>query len=114
MTKRRVLGITAIRSEYYLQRSIFQAIRDHGGLDLSLIVTGAHLSPLHGYTVKEVEADGFAISERIESLIYSDHDAARLKGAAAQLQVLAHIVDKERPDWLLAPADREEAMTIAL
>lgn len=114
MSRRRVLAITAIRSEYYFQRSIFHAIREHPDLELTLIVTGAHLSPLHGYTVKEIQADGFHIAERIESLIYSDRDAARLKGAASQLQVLAHIVDARRPDWLLAPADREEAMTLAL
>lgn len=114
MTKRRVLGITAIRSEYFLQRPILRAIVDHPDLDLSLIVTGAHLSPLHGHTVKEIEADGFPIAARIENLIHSDHDAARLKGAATQLQVLAHSVDEQRPHWLLAPGDREESLTLAL
>jgi GDP/UDP-N,N'-diacetylbacillosamine 2-epimerase (hydrolysing) len=114
MTKRRVLGITAIRSEYFLQRPILRAIVDHPGLELELVVTGAHLSPLHGYTVKDIEADGFPIVARIENLIYSDRDAARLKGAALQLQVLAHVVDESRPDWLLVPADREESMTLAL
>ncbi len=114
MSKRRVLGITAIRSEYFLQRSILRAIADHPELELSLIVTGAHLSPLHGYTVKQIEADGFPIAARIESLIYSDRDAARLKGAASQLQVLTHVVDELRPDWLLVPADREESITLAL
>ena len=114
MTKRRVLGITAIRSEYFLQQSILRATVDHPELELQLIVTGAHLSPLHGYTVKQIEADGFPIVARIENLIYSDRDAARLKGAASQLQVLTHLVDELRPDWLLVPADREESMTLAL
>jgi GDP/UDP-N,N'-diacetylbacillosamine 2-epimerase (hydrolysing) len=114
MIERRVLAITGIRSEYFMQRSIFQAIMDRTDLALELVVTGAHLSPLHGYTVKEIEADGFPIIERIESLIYSDHDAARLKGAASQLQVLAHVVDSRRPNWLLVPADREESVTLAL
>ncbi|HET6977568.1 MAG TPA: UDP-N-acetylglucosamine 2-epimerase [Pyrinomonadaceae bacterium] len=114
MSKRRVLGITAIRSEYFLQRPILQAIVAHPDLELELIVTGAHLSPLHDYTVKQIEADGFPIVARIENLIYSDRDAARLKGAASQLQVLTHVVDELRPDWLLVPADREESMTLAL
>lgn len=114
MTKRRVLGITAIRSEYFLQKAILRAIVDHPDLELELVVTGAHLSPLHGHTVKDIEADGFPIVARIENLIYSDRDAARLKGAALQLQVLAHLVDELRPDWLLVPADREESMTFAL
>jgi len=114
MSKRRVLGITAIRSEYFLQRPILRAIVDHPELELLLVVTGAHLSPLHDYTVKEIEADGFPIVARIENLIYSDRDAARLKGAASQLQILTHLVDELRPEWLFVPADREESMTLAL
>jgi GDP/UDP-N,N'-diacetylbacillosamine 2-epimerase (hydrolysing) len=64
--------------------------------------------------VTEVERDGFTIEAHIKNLRLSDHDADRLKGAATQLQELVEIVDKIRPDWLLAPADREEAMTMAL
>ena len=111
---KQVLAITAIRSEYFLQRSILRAIMDHPELELSLIVTGAHLSPLHGYTVKDVEADGFPIVERIESLSDWDRDSARLKGAGIQLQALAPVVDQRRPDWLLLPGDREESITLAL
>lgn len=111
---KRVMVVTGIRSEYFLARSILQAIVDHPDLELQLVVSGAHLSPLHGYTVRDIEKDGFRILERIESLLYSDRDAARLKGAALQLSVLAHVVDKYRPDWLLSIADREEAMTVAL
>jgi len=114
MTKRHVLGITAIRSEYFLQRPIFSAMMAHPNLELSLVVTGAHLSPLHDYTVKQIEADGFPIAARIDSLIFSDRDAARLQGAAAQLQALTEVVDRLRPDWLLTPADREESITMAL
>lgn len=114
MRKRQVLAITAIRSEYFLQRSILRAIMDHPELELSLIVTGAHLSSLHGYTVKDVEADGFPIVARVENLSDWDRDSARLKGVGIQLQSLAPVVDARRPDWLLLPGDREESITLAL
>jgi GDP/UDP-N,N'-diacetylbacillosamine 2-epimerase (hydrolysing) len=112
-SKRRVLCITGIRSEYYLQRSIFRAIADHPELELQLVVTGAHLSPLHGYSVRDIEADGFPILERIESLLWSSNDTGRIRGAGMQLQILAHILGRERPHWVLAPCDREEALTMA-
>lgn len=112
--KKNVLAITGIRSEYYLQKSVFQAIRSHPGLRLELVVTGAHLSPLHGGTVQEVLRDGFTIVEKIDSFLSSDRDASRLKGAATQLHTLAHVMDRRRPDWVLAPADREEALTAAV
>jgi GDP/UDP-N,N'-diacetylbacillosamine 2-epimerase (hydrolysing) len=112
--KRRVLGITGIRSEYFLQRPIFQAIMAHPELELDLVVTGAHLSPFHNYTVRTVEADGMPIVARIENLLNSDRLGGRLKSAAIQLQILAHVVEERRPDWLFVPCDREEAMTLAV
>jgi GDP/UDP-N,N'-diacetylbacillosamine 2-epimerase (hydrolysing) len=114
MKKRQVLAITAIRSEYFLQRPIFQAIMAHPELELGIIVTGAHLSPLHNYTVRDIEADGFPIVERIDSLVHEDKEIARLKGAANQLQQLCDVVDSRRPDWLLLPADREESITLGM
>ena len=111
---RRVLALTGIRSEYFLSRSLFRAIMGHPDLQLELVVSGAHLSPLHGYTVTAIEADGFPIVARVENLLYSDRDAARVKGAALQLEILAHIVDSRRPDLLLAVGDREEPLTLAL
>ena len=114
MSKRQVLAITAIRSEYFLQRPIFQAIMDHADLELAVIIGGAHLSELHNFSFREVEADGFPVVAKIDNLIRSDHDADRLKGAANQLQALTDIVDSRRPQWLLAPADREESINMAL
>lgn len=114
MKKIKVMALTAIRSEYFLQRSILSTIAGHADLELDLVVSGAHLTPIHNYTVKIVEDDGFSISDRIESLVYSDSDASRLKGASIQLNVLSHIVDNRRPDWLLAVGDREEPMLLAL
>jgi GDP/UDP-N,N'-diacetylbacillosamine 2-epimerase (hydrolysing) len=114
MSRRIVLGITGIRSEYFLQRPIFRAITRHPLLELKLVVAGAHLSGLHGHSVRDVEQDGYPVVARISSLIVSDHDADRLKGAADQLRELTGVVEATRPDWLIAPGDREEAMTLAL
>ena len=81
---------------------------NHPELQLGLIVTGAHLSSVYGNTVRDIEADGFPIIERIENLSSLDRDFSRLEGAATQLQKLSRVVDAQRPDWLLLPGDREE------
>lgn len=114
MSRRRILGVTGIRSEYDILSSVFAAIRGHRGLRLELIVTGTHLSPDYGETVREIRRDGFRIAEEIESLISGDHDSSRVKGLAIQLQGLVQAVARIRPDLLLVLGDREEAMTTAL
>jgi GDP/UDP-N,N'-diacetylbacillosamine 2-epimerase (hydrolysing) len=112
--KRRVLGVTGIRSEYDILSSVFEAIRAHRALGLELIVTGAHLSPDYGETVREIRKDGFRVVEEIESLVSGDRDSSRVKGLAIQLQGLVQAVARIRPDVLLVLGDREEAISTAL
>lgn len=112
--KRKVLSVTGIRSDYALMASLYKAIDRHPKLKLDLIVTGAHLAKRFGYTVREIEADGFFIADHIKSLIDSDSKAARIKGAAIQLARLVKSIDKIKPDILLILGDREEAIMTAL
>ncbi|MGH7579768.1 MAG: UDP-N-acetylglucosamine 2-epimerase [Gemmatimonadales bacterium] len=114
MSRRRVLGVTGIRSEYDILSSVFEAIRAHPALALEVVVTGTHLSPAYGETVREIRKDGFRVVEEIESLISGDRDASRVTGLAVQLQGLAQAVARLRPDLLLMLGDREEAMSTAL
>ncbi len=113
-TKRCVLGVTGIRSEYDIMSSVFRAIADHPDLDLQLVVTGAHLSETYGNTINEIRADGFVIADEIESLLNGDQASFRVKGLAIQLQGLVQTVARIKPDILLVLGDREEAMTTAL
>ena len=113
-TKRRVLGVSGIRSEYDIMSSVFRAISGHPDLDLQLVVTGAHLSEAYGNTIDEIRADGFVVVDEIESLLNGDQASCRVKGLAIQLQGLVQTVARIKPDILLVLGDREEAMTTAL
>lgn len=110
---RTILGVTGIRSEYDILYPVFQAINAHPDLALSLIVTGAHLSKKFGFTVEQIQKDGFPIVARVENLIEGNRDYDRLKGAAVQLEGLAHEVNRLRPDLLLSFGDREESINVA-
>ena len=112
--KRKILSVTGIRSDYDLMTSVYKAINEHPDLELQLIVTGAHLSDTYGYTVKEIEKDGFVITDKIESLLNSDSHSSRVKGLAIQLQSMVQTVLRVNPDILLVLGDREESMSTAL
>lgn len=113
-SKRLVLGVTGIRSDYDIMSSVFRAIARHSALELQLVVAGAHLSEAFGHTADQIFADGFAVADEIESLLSGDKDSFRIKGLAIQLQGLVQTVARVRPDFLLVLGDREEAMTTAL
>lgn len=111
---RKIIAATGIRSEYALIVSLYRAISRHPRLKLELIVSGAHLSPKFGMTVREIESHGFKIAGRIKNLTADNTPYGRLKGAGMLLQGMAKILKKSKPDLLLVVGDREEAITAAI
>ena len=55
MSKRKILGITGIRSEYEISHPVFNALNQHKNIDFELVASGAHLSSLHNYTIKDIK-----------------------------------------------------------
>lgn len=111
---RKVLFVTGIRSEYDILCSVISAVQKRDDMEVALVVTGAHLSPMYGYTIGEVEKDGFPIIARIESLLNSDSAMGRVKSAAIQLSGLVDVFSQYCPTFVIAPMDREEAITVAM
>lgn len=111
---RNVHFLTGIRSEYDILAPVIAAVDDTPGFSSSVIVTGGHLSARFGHSVSQIEADGFRIAARIDSLLASDGLSGRVKGAALQLAGMTDLFAHERPDFLVVMGDREESMTGAL
>lgn len=114
MNVKKIHILTGIRSEYDILAPVIGAIADTPGLVPGVIVTGAHFSSRHDYSVRQIEADGFPIVARIDSLLASDGLTGRVKGAALQLAGLADHFAINRPDMLIVMGDREEPATGAL
>lgn len=111
---RHVHFLTGIRSEYDILAPVIAAVEATEGLSASVIVTGGHLNGRMGNSISQIEADGFRIAARIDSLLASDGLGGRVKGAALQMAGMTDLFAHERPDFLVVMGDREESMTGAL
>ena len=69
---RKICVVTGTRAEYGLLYWLMKEIQADPGLELQIIVTGAHLSPEHGHTYQTIVADGFKIDAKVEMLLSSD------------------------------------------
>src|SRR6266581_3621827 len=69
---RRVGVVTVSRSDYGHLRPVIDGIRRAPNLELVLFVGGMHLAPEFGNTIREIEADGIPVAERIEMLEKGD------------------------------------------
>lgn len=113
---RTIGAVTGARSDYGLLTPVLKAIAADPELRLKLFVTGMHLSPDFGLTVRDVERD-FEITERIETLVASDTSEAISKSIGLGVIGFAQTFARHRPDILLVLGDRFEtlaAVTAAL
>lgn len=113
----RVLALTAIRSEYDLLYPLLKALQADPAFDVGVIAAGAHLTKLHRYSVRLIEADGLPIVARIRNLRLGDQantTTGRVQAAARLLAELAKVLQREKPDLLLYLGDREEPLMAAV
>jgi UDP-hydrolysing UDP-N-acetyl-D-glucosamine 2-epimerase len=106
--------VTTSRADYGIYKPLLEEIRKSAGLDLRLLVSGMHLSPAHGFTVRGIEEDGFAIAERIEMLLSSDTPQGVSKSMGVGVLGFAQAFERWRPDILMVLGDRFEMHAAAL
>lgn len=113
--RRRICYVTGTRADFGLMEPTLRAIHAHTTrLQLSLCVTGMHLSPEFGLTVKEVEATGFTIRARLPVDLSASDGASMARALGATLIGLVEVLSAERPDCLLLLGDRGEMLAGAL
>ena len=106
---RTIAAVTGARSDYGCLFSVLKGIKAEPSLQLMLFVTGMHLSPDFGLTVRDVERD-FEITERIEMLISSDTPEGIAKSVGLGVIGFATAYSHHRPDILLVMGDRFETL----
>lgn len=109
----RICVFTGTRAEYGLLKPLIAAIAASPRLELSLLVTGAHLAPSQGLTWREIEADGFPIAERIEIMSDSDSNVGIATATGLGLMRYAEALQRLAPAALVILGDRYEAFAAA-
>lgn len=108
---RKISVVTGTRAEYGLLYWIIKGIHDDPDLELQLIVTGMHLSPEFGLTIKEIEKDGFPIKEKVEMLLSSDTETAIAISMGLGMIGFAGVYERLKPDILVVLGDRFEILS---
>jgi GDP/UDP-N,N'-diacetylbacillosamine 2-epimerase (hydrolysing) len=109
---KKICVVTSTRAEYGLLRPLMDRIRMDGGLDLQLAVTGAHLSPEFGLTYREIEKDGFAVSEKIEILLSADTPVGISKTMGLAMISFSECFERLKPDMIVVLGDRYEMFAV--
>ncbi len=111
---KKILAITGIRSEYDIAYPVLERLRRSGDFQVCVAVSGAHLSDLHDYSAARIEADGFEIVDRIDTLLMTNRTVQRAKGVGLLVAGLTQTVERVAPDFLFVVGDREESIATCI
>jgi UDP-hydrolysing UDP-N-acetyl-D-glucosamine 2-epimerase len=108
---RRICIVTGSRADYGLLRPVMRALDSAADFELQVIATGSHLSPEFGMTVREIEADGFRVDERVEMLLSSDSPVGVSTSMGIATIKLAGAYERLQPDLVVVLGDRYEILS---
>nr|MBI3612712.1 UDP-N-acetylglucosamine 2-epimerase (hydrolyzing) [Nitrospirota bacterium] len=111
---REIAVVTVGRSDWGIYLPLLRSIKAHHDLRLRIIASGMHLSPEFGLTVRDIEAAGFEVFERVESLLASDTPEGIAKSMGVGVLGFAQLFSRYRPDILVVLGDRFDMLPAAL
>jgi len=66
--------LTSSRADYGIYKPLLDKLKSDKFFNLEIIAFGSHLSINHGFTISDIERDGYRIIHRISSLISNDDE----------------------------------------
>lgn len=111
---RHIAIITGSRGEYGYVRPIIREIQSNEDVDYSLIVTNLHLLSDFGYSLEEIEADGFKVTDKIYMALDGYTPPSMAKSLGVFLMGVTDALVRLKPDIVLLAGDRGEQLMAAI
>jgi len=111
---RYVCYVTGTRADFGLMASTLRRIEADARFRLGLLVTGMHLSPLYGETVREIRAAGLPIVAEVPVDMDRSTGESMAQGIATMLAGFTAALTREKPDLVLLLGDRGEMLAGAI
>ena len=110
---RKIAVFTGTRADYGILYWLITELKLASDFQLQLIVAGTHLSPMHGNTYRQIEADGFVIDRKVEMLLSGDSDSSTAKSTGLAILGFTDALSQLKPDLIVILGDRYEALAMA-
>jgi GDP/UDP-N,N'-diacetylbacillosamine 2-epimerase (hydrolysing) len=107
--RRLKIGIlTSSRADYGIYLPLLQRLQTDPNFHLGILAFGTHLSEKFGYTVKQIENDGFTVDYNLETLSNSDSPKDISLSMARTIEKFSEIWPENQFDLVFALGDRYE------
>lgn len=100
--------LTSSRADYGIYLPLLQKMKNDSFFGIEIIAFGTHLSKSHGYTVKDIEKDGYTCIHIISSLISNDDDQSIASSYGLTVLKFADFWVNHKYDLVFCLGDRFE------
>jgi len=112
--KRKVCVVITARPSYSRIKTAMQAIKEHEGLELQIVLAGSALLDRYGSIEHTIENDGFEVTEKVYMVLEGENPMAMAKTTGIGLLELSNILYNLKPDIVLVIADRFETISVSI
>lgn len=114
MNKKKIFFATGSRADYGIVRNYLKKLNNNKNIVLSILATGALLSPSFGHQVELIYKDGFKIEAEIDINIDPTSNEGVIHSMSIALDCFGKLFSKNRPDLLIILGDRYEILSVAV
>ena len=111
---KKFLFVTGSRGEWGYIRPLLRLIQRRDDAAYSICATNMHLLPVYGMTLKEIEADGFTVDDKIYMSLDGYDHFTMAKSLGIFSQSFVDVVLRVKPDWIVLAGDRGEQLAAAM
>lgn len=111
---RKVCVVITARPSYSRIKTVLEAIRDHPGLQLQLVVGASALLERYGPVIDVIRADGFEPDAVVYMVVEGENLVTTAKSTGLGVVELSTIFDNLKPDVVVSVADRYETIATAI
>ena len=114
MKKKTIYIVTGSRADYGLLKNLITQINKSNKFELTLIVTGQHLSKKYGNTYKEIKNDFGKSIKFIDIKVNNSEVNSILKSISIGITKVGKYFVSKKPDLLIILGDRYEMLSFAV
>src|SRR5258707_518106 len=111
---RKILIISGSRGEYGYVRPVIRRIEAEPDLSYEIVATNMHLLPEFGFTIRDIEKDGFHIGYRPSMTLAGYTPTTMMKSLCVLGLSLTDILEQYTPTFVLLAGDRGEQLIAAI
>lgn len=110
---RKLCFVTGSRAEFGLLKYLIGDALAHPCFDVNLVVTGAHLSHHHGYTLNEIQSAGFNVDAEIDLKLGEGEALDVTQSISHATAGFGQAFNRLKPDIVVLLGDRYEILAAA-